>query len=714
MNAIRQFICRIRKVGKRRPGLVTAVAMGRTREFCAWDLGDDTFVFEKGVSNRLDERLSVLVVAKRDLWSKRPGRVFTMTTGNHSVAAFPLLDGRFWKLARIPSARRGDVLMHSILCANVVNGAIEISQRDVPPKKLYAADDWLLYTCGFQMNDIVMGDRNEAVLEHYRMLGQEWRVKPLAWTEGEMKVALAASKKRIATKLNYYHSARGVHFLSFSELSRFAALAQSSPDDFIAGIKELVSVYEGQPSSFCRMPKHRGHHEIELFGLRRGVALEKLIPSLEQLMEAVELGRLGQLGMIQKTQEMLSLYESQLTRPELSDDTSKAFVETLYMYITGEIYSVAGEGSTPAFDDRRTALPGATYVAGRAVMHPGADARSEVLLSNLRGLMSKDEVVVYANVYEIREDEVTPIGKGKTREVVYKTNRLPLEKSLIEKRLSSAKRDYGSYMLARIGALRSLGIALSGNYLLLRRRPQTGRRPVDFYIRERCEGEPMDSIPASYFCNADDASVEEKEVVLALAMLMGDAAAQNMAMKKFDPKTASPLYGVGKEIYEFEYDIIRQRVVPKRVATCSVRGSFGWPDLSFTDENLGALASFYFTHFAHALKIYQKKHAVTMKEVAERFMNGFEYRTHALAWQLSVMRDKFEGFHPGLPSCYNFDRKWAFLMWSLERQERRMPSLRRTFMEKVALVDAAPVAQEGGDIHDFDDEIIIGGPDADV
>ena len=237
---------------------------------------------------------------------------------------------------------------------------------------------------------------------------------------------------------------------------------------------------------------------------------------------------------------------------------------------------------------------------------------------------------------------------------------------------------------------------------------------MDFYIRERCEGEPMDSIPASYFCNADDASVEEKEVVLALATLMGDAAAQNMAMKKYDPKTASPLYGVGKEIYEFEYDIIRQRVVPKHVATCSVRGSFGWPDLSFTDENLGALASFYFTHFAHALKIYQKKHAVTMEEVAERFMNGFEYRTHALAWQLSVMRDKFESFHPDLPNCYNFDRKWAFLMWSLERQERRMASLRRIFMEKVALMDSAPVAQESGEGHEFDDEIIIGGPDADI
>jgi hypothetical protein len=659
--------------------------MGRERLFCAWDVGDDTFIFEKGVTVHLDARPSVLVVCKRDLYTKRPGMVFTMTTGNHSVAAFPLLDGRFWKLSRIPSARRGEVLMHSVLCSNVVNDTIEISQRDVPSKKLYAADDWLLYTCRFQMNEIVMGDRNAATLEHYRVLGQEWRVKPLAWTEAEMKVSLAASKKHIATKLVYYHSARGVHFLSFSEFRRFATLAQSDPEEFVLGMKELVSVYEGQPSSFCRMPKYRGHHEIELFGLRRGVGQERLIPAMEQLMESVALGRLGQLGMIQKTQEILSLYESLLTRPEFADDTSKAFVEALYMYITGEIYSVEGEGSTPSFDDRRTALPGATYVDGRASMHPGADIRSEVLLSNLRGLMSKDEIVLYANVYEIREESNVPVGKGWTREIVYRTNRCPLEKSLIEKRLSSAKREYGSYMLARIGALRSLGISLSRRYLLLRRRRQAGRRPVDFYIRERCEGEPMDSIPDTYFRNADDASVEEKDVVLGLASLMGDAAAQNMAMKKFDPKTNSPLYGVGKEIYEFEYDIIRQRVVPKSVATCSIRGSFGWPDLSFTDENLHNLAAFYFTHFAHALKAFQKKHAVTIEEVAERFMDGFEYRTHALAWQLSVMRDKFENFKPGLPGKFDFDRKWAFVMWSLERQERRISVFRRTFMDKVAL-----------------------------
>jgi hypothetical protein len=84
-----------------------------------------------------------------------------------------------------------------------------------------------------------------------------------------------------------------------------------------------------------------------------------------------------------------------------------------------------------------------------------------------------------------------------------------------------------------------------------------------------------------------------------------------------------------------------------------------------------------------------------MAEVAERFMNGFEYRTHALAWQLSVMREEFEGFRPSLPSVYDFERKWAFVLWSLERQERRMPILRRLFMEKVALVESE--ASAGGE-----------------
>jgi len=691
-NAVREFLKRVKTTGTRRKGCVRTTAMGRERAFYAYDVGDDTFIFEDGVQSHFaEERPSVLVVPKRDLRRRGSGYVMTMTTGNHSVAAFPLLDGRFWSLANLPGERRGDVLMHRILCCNVVDGTIETSQRDLATETLVAADAWLLKGCGFQMNDIVMSDRNEQTLAHYRQLGQEWRVKPLAWTESEMKVALAAAKKKIATTISYYHSPRGVHFLSYSEFERFAALAENAPEDFLKGLKELVSVFEGNRHSFMRLPKYRGHHEIELFGLPRGVAEARLLPELEGLLEQVALGRIGQLGVIQRIQEIVTLYASLLAKSELGDETSKTFTETLYMYVTGEIYSVAGEGSTPAFDDRRTALPGATFAGGRVVMHPGADSRSEVLLTNLKWLMSKDEVIEYANVYELHDTDTerVPLGKGKTREIVYKSNLMPIARSWVEKRLSRAREGYGLYMFARVGAMRALGIAMSDDYRLLRRRTGAERRPVDFYIRHRCEGEPIDAIPASYFCNADDATVEERDVVLALAQLMGDAAAQNMAMKKYDPKTESPLFGIGKEIYEFEYDIVGQRVMPKGVKTCSVRGSFGWPNLSHDQENLSALASFYLTHYAHALKAYQAKHKVGMAELAERFMDGFEYRTHALAWQLSVRRDEFETFHPAVPKRYDFDRKWKFLLWSLERQERRLAILRKLFFEKVEGIAAS-------------------------
>ena len=547
MNAIRQLLKKVKSTGTRLAGQVKTVSMGRERVFEAYNLGDDTFVFERGVSARLAERPSVLVVDRRWLRRRGRGKVMTVTTGNHAVAAMPLLDGRFWKLSSLPVSRRSDVMTSAILCANIVDGRLEVSQRDVPTPELVSLDRWLVDAAGLGLGGVVMLDRNESALDHYRRLGQEWRVKPLVWTEKEMLAQLAASRKRISSKTRYYHSSRGVHFLTYPEFMRLVALAETSPADFVAGLREIVSIFEGNTVSFARMPKYRGHHEIEFFGLGRGVGVERIVPELEKLMEAVALGRLGQLGVIQKARDAAALYESLLTTPEFADESSPVFVEKLYMYVTGEVYSVVGDGSTPSFDDRRTALPGATFVGGRPVMHPGADVRSEVLLSNLRGLLSKDELVEYANIYELREDDSVPVGRGRTREVVYKTNMRPLVTSLIEKGLSSRRRGYAEYMLARIGALRAMGVSMSAYYRVLRRRPSTRSAPSDFYIRMRCEGEPIESIPANWFRSGEDSSVEVEDVVLGLAALMGDAAAQNMAMKKFDPKTESPLYGVGKD-----------------------------------------------------------------------------------------------------------------------------------------------------------------------
>lgn len=687
MSSVAQLLKSVRASGVRRPGCVKTMAMGREHEFQAYDLDDDTYVFEKGIGARLGDRPSVLIVEKRSLGRKGGGMVMTLTTGNHSVAAFPLLDGRLWGIATLQSSRRGDVLLHEIVCANVVGTTLELSQRDVSTKRLVAIDSWLCNRAGLSLANVVMCERNDLTLDHYRRLGQEWRVKPLAWTENEMRVALAASRKRMSTGLTYYHSTKGVHFLTFPEFARFADLARTKADDFVAALRELVGVYEGNSMCFVRMPKHRGHHEIEFFGVCRGAALERLIPELESLLEAIDAGCIGQLGVIQKIQDLVALYQAMLSRPELANEESSIFVETIYMYITGEVYSVMGEGLTPAFDDRRTALVGATFVKGRPVFHPGADERTEILLSNIRSLMSKDESVEYANVYELRSDEESAVlGKGSTREIVYKTTLSPLEHSLVEKRLSHAAKGYGSYMIARVEAFKALGMTLS-EYRLLRRRGRHGKKPLDYYIRRRCEGEPMSAIPSSYFCSVDDSSVEDGEVVRSLALLMGDAAAQNMAMKKFDQATESPFFGIGKEIYQFEYDIAAQRVMPKRVSTCSVRGSFGWPNLSYDDENLQAMASFYLQYYAHALKDFQRAHGVPMEDLAERFMDGFEHRTHAMAWQLSVMRDWFEPFRPDVPKVYSFEEKWRFAMWALDRQERRLPLLKKMFLKRVRVLE---------------------------
>ena len=712
-KGVQMILRRLRRTAKRRPNTVETRAMGRTRLFDAYDMGADTFVFEQGVWNDLDARASVLIVDKKDLKHGARGHVMTVTTGNHAVAALPLLGGSLWDLAHISSAKRGKVMTEAVLCANVTGGKLELSQRDVPCAKLVALDAWLLGTLGLGLGDVVFLDRNEQTLEHYRALGQEWRVKPLAWTDAEMSAALAASRKRISCSTRYYHGSRGVHFMSYSDFHRLGERAAEDFEAFKTALRELVSIFEGHTISFTRQPKYHGHHEIEFFGFRRGQALEWLVPKLELLMEGIVLNRIDQDAARTAFAEIDAYYKAHLSRPELGDDKSPVFIRTLYMYITGEIYSVMGEGSTPAFDDRRTALPGATFVDGRPQFHVGCDSRSEVLLSNIRGMMSKDEYVEYANVYELRTNDAdaAPIGCGATREIVYKTNRRPCVASLVEKRLSRAGRGYGSYVLSRVEGFKALGVGLA-QYRLLRRRARGAKRVFDFYIRTRCEGEPLCDIPATYFQMAGEfggaEAGEDPQVLEQLAFLMGDAAAQNMAMKKYDSATKSCLYGIGKEIYEFGYDIKAGRMMPLSVSTCSVRGSCGWPDVSFSEKNLDALWHFYMSAYAAVLRDFAAKHPVAdAKTLGDRFFAGFEHRTRAMEWAFTIRRDQFEGFSPPLPVRYGFKAKWHFALWSLERQMRRIDSIRRLFKELYSPPDASTAPTAKQEIQEDEDYEII-------
>ena len=66
-SSVKQFLARFRTEGVRRAASVATRAMGRRRIFYAYDLGEDTFVFEKGVWTDLDAHASVLLARKSDL-----------------------------------------------------------------------------------------------------------------------------------------------------------------------------------------------------------------------------------------------------------------------------------------------------------------------------------------------------------------------------------------------------------------------------------------------------------------------------------------------------------------------------------------------------------------------------------------------------------------------------------------------------------------------
>ena len=706
-HPVQLFISRVCAGGKRRAGKVSTRAMGCDRTFHAWDMGDDTFIFEDGVKTHLKEHASVLMVAKSDLRKGVKGNILTITTGNHSVAALPLLGGQFWSLSRLSPAKRGKTLVDCVLCANVVGRRIEISQRDVPTRRLVALDSWLTGSLGFGLGDVQMTERNDTALTHFRQLGQEWRVKPLAWTPSEMRAAVSGSRKRISTRLRYYHSAKGVHFLSYSDFQAFAARATEDYDEFVKELREMTGVFEGYRESFLRQPKFHGHHEIELFGLPRGYAIHFIVPQLERTMEAITLGRMDKEGAARKMDEIGALIRSQMTRPGLVDDKSSEFIEFLYMHLTGEVYSIMGDGASRAFDDRRTALPGATYINGRPIFHVGVDARSEILLSNLRALMSRDEYVEYANVYELRTValEDADVGEGRTREVVYKTNRSPMVQSLVEKRLSQRKEGYASYVLTRVQAFKSLGMSLADYRLLKHRAGEKSGAAAEYFIRTRCEGWPMMDIPAANFQMAGEFggadAGEDPRVLRDLAFLMGDAAAQTMIMKKFSPSAQSCQYGVGKEIFEFDIDIRAGRIMPKNVSICSVRGSLGWPDTAMTEENLESVLSFYIRAFARALvKFYMSHPKVPLNELGVSFMEGFESRSRSTEWLFSRRRESFQSFDPKLPKRYHFREKWLFALWALERQVRRLGMVTKRFNSELeaaaAEFEAEAAANNGG------------------
>ena len=695
-----RFINRVRKEARIKPQPVAIACGGHGRQFVAFDWGTDTFIFERDIWKRPTPRAPVLVVPKNRLAKGNSGYVMTVTSGNHSVAAIPLLGGLFWNLGRVPKRRRSEVMQADVVCGNLVDTGIELSQRDVDVTTLHAADEWLR-GLGWPLHAVVIADRLDSALEFYRCLGQEWRIKPLAWTREEMDLALRASRARIHSCLNYYHSVKGVHLLSYPEFGRLQDAARNDYPAFRAALDELVRPPEAGRPCAMREPKFQNHHEIELFGVHGDQGVTLIVPMLEQLARDLADGTCRRGECPSRLERICGAFRHALENPGFADEGGDLFVGGVYKHLTGEIYRGSQDQIAPAFDDRKTALPGATYLGGKSETHPGADNRTLAILDYVQTRLSHGERIEHINVYELRLDNRVPLGKGPTREIDFKTNRRPVATRLIEKRLAHHGTGYANYMLVRVQAFQSLGVAYGDHHLLSRHDGQSGE--VHYFIRQRYDGFAFGRIGANRFQRTDceHGVIDFPEAVLALASLLGKAAAQTLAVKRYIPDDNSVHFGEGKEIIEFGYDVKHRREMPVGVRLCSVRGTLGWPDIDHTQANIDRCFDVYMRAFAAALKAYWLEHAdaVALREARDHFLDGFIATTRELFWNYTRRREAFDAFDPDVRRTFRFQKKWRFALWALEKQQTQMGALSARLDR---LLQELPDAPPPTSLYDYD------------
>lgn len=695
LDELKSFLSALRSASVARIEPVTIDSWGRSRTFVAYDHGEDTFVFEEGIWETLENKDPVIVTPKAAISPGAAGFVMTVSSGNHAVASLPLLGGRFWDLGTVPVESRGQVLAEQFVCLNCVEGSFELSQRGTSTALVTQVDAWL-QAYGWPMNRIVIVDRVDETLQFYRVRGQEWRIKPLAWTEAEMTVALRSSQGRIHTSTRYFHNVKGVHFITLPRLRHIGELIESNYEEFVICLNELAGRPGDSRCSFLRSKKYHAHHEIELFGLRQGVDSEQLLADLEALVCRVNGHQDSRAEIGRAFGRIADAYEGYLWEPALGDESSRVFVETMYKHLTGEIYLGSPDEIAPAFDDRKTAMPGATFDHGKPYLHPGADERTEAILEYVERTVSHGESIEYVNVYEIRSTDGVILGEGRTREIVFKTNLRPLPHRLIEKRLAQKSTGYGNYTLARVKAFRALGISYGPHYLLARNDQDVGE--VHYYIRERYPGEPFDAIPRSYYLLAGGSRAsngdrhEDPEVIRVVAALLGEAAAENMVLKKYIPEARANRFGVGKEIVEFGYDIHRGRVLPLKIRLCSVRGTLGWPSTTCDESNLRALFDYYTVSYANGLYAFYEAHgaAASLKELLEAFLEGFSTKTREICWNYVGRRECFDEYRPSIRRVYHFPQKWRFALWALEQQHARLQDVCALISAQVHDLDVAP------------------------
>lgn len=665
-----RFIDQVRREATMRRERVTVVSGGRERTFVAYDWGNDTFIFERGVWSERPPHAPVLLIRKNALMSGREGRIMTFSSGSHATAALPLLRGDFWNLGRVPERLRSDVMTHSVICANAVSGgdALEISQREVSTKETHAADEWLR-GLGWPLSSVVLAERNDATLDFYRRRGQEWRIKPLVWTRSEMDAALAASRTRLHSGFRYYHSVKGVHFLSFEDFSSLLPLCTVDREAARRCLDELAAPSEVGDLPALQDPKYGGHHEIEFFGIRDLSASGRLVRLVMDLQR--DFPSLSQEACEDRLAELVTIYRSALSFPALADSGSDLFVSSMYKHLTGEIYSTHDQ-VVPAFDDRKTALPGATFRGGKPDFHPGADERTRALIDYAQSLLSAGERMEFANVYELRNTADHEPGDFPTREIEFKTSLRPVTRKLIEKRLAQRGIEYAHYMLARVQAFQALGVSFGSHHLLQRQDRGAGER--HYFVRDRYSGYALDAISQNRFKRPSGKAgefVEFPEAVLKTAAQAGRAAAHTLVVKKYIADgDRRILFGDGKEIIEFVRDLSTGLELANGMRLCSVRGSLGWPCQDKTKENIERCFSEYVAAFAETVVDFWHKNggSLPLTAIMDDFCAGFVSATREIYWNYFNRREVFAEFDPNLKPSFRFSQKWQFALWALERQ----------------------------------------------
>lgn len=692
-SAFEQMIRKTRNEG-RRVGRVTAASAAERRVFEVYERGQDFFLLQKGLKprdGRSERRHPVMLIRRRDLRIGTKGWLFCAAKGHFGTVLTPLFSGALGKgLCRVPRARSSEVLTHRVVLGNQTERCLNLLQRETDFALLREADAWLQEQ-GFGLDEVAFFERTPESMAYTCALGQMWRVRPRRHTPAEQREAIGHAFQRMDSSVRYFVSVRGVHWLTYREFLRVMELARSdaaeAPERLQECLREWVSLAPGvRGPAAMRRVKHGTRHVIEFFGIPRHAAERMLIPALERLLEGITLGRMSREDVAETLEGLCRLFLHLLRTPAFADPGSQDTVGALYRLLADDFSG--NTASRSDFDARRIALPGVTFnKAGKYTTHPGIDPHTLLTVRQLVGRLSLNEHAEYINVFEVRSSKVNPSGERQSREIVLKTDRMPVPISYIEKRLSSVRVGYANYMLTRANVFRALGADYPAFQLLTVVSHDGRREETPYFLRTRCPGDPLDAIPPERFRSdpTNPHGAEDPDIVLALAGLYGGAAAQNLAVKKYLPVERICRFGRGKEIFEFVYDPFKRRPMPARVRVCSIRGTMGWPNLERSEDNLRETYRFYLRAYATALGNYWRTHAeaCTLNECAAAFFDGFARKTEAMHWAYGQRRADFDTFDPGLRPIYNFRPKLGFALWALERTAEDLPKLRERFMDAV-------------------------------